>query len=204
MEISFSRREIVLDREEFAVDRFARKFAAELDALKIRYVFISGYVAIAFGRSRSTEDVDVIVEKIPFSKFETLWQSLSPDFDCINAPSAKAAYEEYLLNGTAIRFALKGQFIPNVEFKFPKDRWDEHSLENRVKLVLNGAPLFISPLELQIAYKCYLGSDKDIEDAVYLFEVLKQHIDLASLSEFLAKFNIPKQTIDKLGVKRER
>jgi hypothetical protein len=204
MEVKFSSKEIVLDREEFAVDRFARKFASRLDALSIRYVYISGYVAIAFGRSRNTEDVDVIVERIPFDKFEMLWQSLSRDFDCINAPSAKAAFEEYLSNGTAIRFALAGQFIPNVEFKFPKDKWDDYSLEHRVRMALNGSTVFISPLELQIAYKCFLGSQKDIEDAVYLLELLKEHLDLASLRKFLAKFNIPQGTFDKLGLARER
>ncbi|MFH1106912.1 MAG: hypothetical protein V1787_03370 [Candidatus Micrarchaeota archaeon] len=196
MEITFSRKKIVLDREEFAVDRFARRFIARLEYAKIRYVFVSGYVAIAFGRSRNTEDVDIIVEKIPFSKFETLWGSLSADFDCINAPSARAAYEDYLLKGTAIRFALKGQFIPNVEFKFPKGRWDAHSLENRVKLVLNGVPLFISPLELQIAFKGYLGSEKDLEDARFLYRLFAKHLDTAKLSEFMYALRVEKENVE--------
>ncbi len=185
MELEFSRKKIVLNREEFAIDRFARKFAAHLEKLKMSYVFVSGYIAIAFGRSRNTEDVDLIVEKVPFPKFEKLWHSLSLEFECINAPSSKAAYEEYLLNGSAIRFALKGQFIPNVEFKFPKGRWDGYALENRVRLVLNGKPLFISPLELQIAFKGYLGSEKDLEDARFLYRLFVTHIDRPRLFEFM-------------------
>lgn len=198
MEVKFSRngKEIHLDREEFAIDRFARRFAAHLDKMKIRHVFISGYVAIAFGRSRNTEDVDVIVEKLPFSKFSALWDSLREDFECINASSAKSAYDDYLTNGTAIRFALKGQFIPNVEFKFLKDRWDEFSLKNRVQLVLNGKTLFISPLELQIAFKGYLGSEKDLEDARFLYKLMLNHIDKKLLSEFMYALRVSPENAD--------
>jgi len=58
---------------------------------------------------------------------------------------------------------------------------------NWIRIVIN-----ISPLELQIAFKLYLGSDKDIEDAAYLYEIFSAH---------LSKFKI-KHFMDILGVKR--
>lgn len=38
--------------------------------LKKRYVLISGYVSILFGRNRSSEDIDMIVEKLDYEKFK--------------------------------------------------------------------------------------------------------------------------------------
>jgi hypothetical protein len=195
MEMHYSKKEIRLDREEFAIDRFTRKFVSRLDRLGIRYVLISGYVAIAFGRSRNTEDVDLFVEKVPLKKFELLWGSLMDEFECINAKTPAVAYNEYLQNGTAIRFALKGQFIPNVEFKFPKSRWDGYSLENRVKLRLNSAALYVSPPELQIAFKGYLGSEKDIEDARFLYRNFANYLDKKLLGRFFLELLVEKENI---------
>ena len=53
--------------------------------------------------------------------------------------------------------------------------------------LLNGKHLFISPLELQISYKLFLGSEKDIEDATYLYNLTKEHLDGELLSEFNTK-----------------
>ena len=36
---------------------------------------------------------------------------------------------------------------------------------------------FVSPIELQIPYRLYLGSDKDIEDAVYLWMLFWETLD---------------------------
>jgi predicted nucleotidyltransferase len=199
MEISYSKKKIVLNREWFAIDKFTLKFVSHLEKQEIPYVLISGYVALAFGRSRNTEDVDLFIGKTNEKKFTSLWKALEKDgFECINAKSPDSGYSEYLLQQTALRFCLKGQFIPNVEIKFPKNRLDEYSLNERVELVLNGEKLFISPLELQIAYKAYLGSDKDIEDAVYLLEVLKGKLDISEIRRFMGNFNISESTKAKL------
>ncbi|HOB43932.1 MAG TPA: hypothetical protein PLK04_11025 [Bacillota bacterium] len=37
--------------------------------------------------------------------------------------------------------------------------------------------LFISLIDLQITYKLYLWSDKDIEDAVYLWVLFREMLD---------------------------
>ena len=53
--------EIVINRELSELDRFV------LDVIDVvekhaRYVIVSGYVTILFGRSRGTEDVDFVIE----------------------------------------------------------------------------------------------------------------------------------------------
>jgi predicted nucleotidyltransferase len=63
MDIKWSEGKVALDKELNVLDRFVLDFASMLDAAKIRYVVISGYVSILLGRTRTTEDVDVFIEK---------------------------------------------------------------------------------------------------------------------------------------------
>ena len=55
---------------------------------------------------------------------------------------------------------------------------------------IDGYKLNISPMELQIAYKLYLSGDKDIEDAIYLYEIFKERINRKSLKDFLEEFDM--------------
>lgn len=50
--------------------------------------------------------------------------------------------------------------------------------------------LFVSPLELQIPFKLFLGSEKDIEDAKHLYNLFKDNLDEKLLFEFIRKFKI--------------
>ncbi len=49
---------IKLDRELNELDLFVLDFVKILEK-QVKYVLISGYVALLFGRSRTTEDVDL-------------------------------------------------------------------------------------------------------------------------------------------------
>ncbi|MBI4019070.1 MAG: hypothetical protein HY364_02355 [Candidatus Aenigmarchaeota archaeon] len=75
---------IELEREKTPLDEFVIDFCQLLKQSGIRYVIISGYVAILFGRSRSSEDVDVITEAIDSDKFSALWNKLDNSFECLN------------------------------------------------------------------------------------------------------------------------
>jgi len=50
--------------------------------------------------------------------------------------------------------------------------------------------LYLSPLELQIPYKLFLGSEKDIEDARFLFKLYKDNLNIVLLKMFLTKLKI--------------
>ena len=52
------------------------------------------------------------------------------------------------------------------------------------------ATLVIIPLEMQIAYKLFLGSEKDIEDAKHLYNMFKDKLDASLLKEFNKKLKI--------------
>lgn len=89
-----------------------------------------------------------------------------------------------------IRLARKGEIIPNAEIKFPKDEFHREALENRLLAELNGRAIYISPIELQIAYKLYLGTDRDFEDAFFLYELFKEKINRRALDEYARRLGV--------------
>jgi len=190
MEIKFSKEKIELKKELNALDNFVIDFTSILNKLKIKYVIVSGYISILFGRSRTSEDIDLIAEKLNLDKFRELWKNVNKEFECIIEKNTKHAYSEYLMTGHAIRFSKKGRFIPNIEMKFPKTDLDYWVLEERREVLLNKYKLFISPLELQIPFKLFLGSEKDIEDARHLYSMFKDKVDLKLMQEFNRKLKV--------------
>ncbi len=181
---------IKLDKELNELDKFVVTFTKILDRNSIKYVIISGYVAILFGRSRATEDIDIIVSKISKEKFTSLINDLKDKFWCINCANPDEMYDEYLSKNTALRFSYIDTIIPNVEFKFSRTEVDEYTLANRLSVIIRERELPISPLELQVAYKLFLGSEKDIEDARFLFKLFSNNIDADIFNKFLNKFNV--------------
>ena len=190
MEIEYSKKEISFKKELNELDKLALYFSAILEKVNIKNVFVSGYISILFGRSRSSEDIDIIIETIDFNKFSKLWNELSKDFECLNTSNEKEAFNHYLNNKHSLRFARKDNFEPNMEIKFPKLLLDELALKERIKVNLNDSSLFISPIEQQISFKLYLGSEKDIEDAKHLYNLFKGRIDQEILNEFNRKLKV--------------
>jgi hypothetical protein len=62
------RREIT---ERTILDTFAQDFVDVVEK-HAKYIIVSGFVAIAHGRSRGTEDVDLIIERIGKDSFRKL------------------------------------------------------------------------------------------------------------------------------------
>jgi len=190
MDIIFEDNFIKFNKKLNNLDIFVLDFIDIFDRLDIKYVLLSGYVSILFGRNRSSEDIDVVIERLDFDKFKKFWKMTYKDFECINTEDVKEAYERYINANHAIRFSRKNEFLPNMEIKFPKLVTDFFPLEHSVKVMLNKKTLFISPIELQISFKVYLGSEKDVEDARYLYKLFKNHLNLEILNEWNKKLNI--------------
>jgi hypothetical protein len=190
MKIDKRNGQIKLSKELNDLDELVIDFVQLLDASKINYVLVSGYVSILFGRSRSSEVIHLIVEKVSKRSFDTLWGNIHKNFHCIVPDNAASAYENYLVRNTSLRFARKGMFIPNIELMFPKARGiDDWVLLNAKTVILNGKELRISPIELQVPYKLFLGSPKDIEDARHLYSLFKDSLDEDLLRDFLIKLD---------------
>jgi len=184
MEYNKERGEIYLDKELNNLDKFVLDFVSLLDD----YVIVSGYVSILTGRSRATEDIDLLIPKMSFEGFQELWKRIENNgFECINTSDIEEAFD--MLSDHAIRFARKGKGVPNMEFKIISNEVHEYSFNNKIKLHIRDRHFYISPLEMQIAYKLYLGSDKDLEDAKHLYELFKEKLDRNKLKSLVDNFN---------------
>lgn len=190
MDIQYSHGKIVVSQKYLTLlDLFVLDFIRILERVT-PYVIVSGYVAILFGRSRGTEDVDILVPSLDKEDFQKLHNALQEaGFEFLNADDASGLHE-MLTNKMGIRIAKKEQFIPNIELKFLKDEVDRLVLRDRLEVSLPAANFFISPIGIQIAYKLYLGSQKDIEDALYLWEIFKEDLDHASLKIQMEIFKV--------------
>jgi len=194
MEFAFGKNSIEFNRELSYLDRLVIGFTEILKKQEADYVIVSGYIAILFGRSRETEDVDIFIEDRGFEKFAKLWGELERNgFECINAASAAEAFHEYLNSQVAIRFAVKGTFIPNFELKFPKTKYNRYSLKRKVRVLLNGNSINISELELQVAFKLKLGSKKDFEDARHLYKLFKEHLNKGLLLSHISELRVERE-----------
>lgn len=162
------------------LDQFVEDFCRIIEKYA-NYIICSGFVAIAHGRSRGTEDVDMIIEKISFDKFQKLHKDLIiGGFQCIQSDDIRKLYEQYLAAGISIRYVWKkdGFAPPEMEIKFAKDNLDEQQIKDRQKLPLTGLNIYFSSIESNIAFKEeYLKSDKDLEDAKHLRIIYKGKLD---------------------------
>jgi len=175
---------IKLDKILNKLDKFALEFTSILKK-HTAYVIVSGYVSILFGRSRASEDIDLLVPKMEKAAFLQLYNDLVKRFECLNSSNPEELYHDYLLQGTAIRFSRKEKPIPNVEFKFAKTSMDYESLKQKLCVKIRAKELFISPIEMQIAFKeVALGSDKDLEDAEHLKAVFEKDLNITKLKEY--------------------
>lgn len=168
---------IKLDKVENELDRLVLDFVKILEK-HTKYVIVSGYVAILFGRSRATEDVDIFIKRLDFGQFSSLFQELTDNsYYCLNSDDLSDMHG-HLAEGLALRFAKKGTVIPNFEVKHAKKAADFESLNNPLTVILPSGSLLVSSIEPQIAYKRYfLKSEKDLEDAEHLERLFEGKLD---------------------------
>jgi len=95
-----------------------------------------------------------------------------------------------LSNGDNIWIAPNEQVTPHIEVKFARDEFDHASLENAITARIGGERLPIGPLELQIAYKLYLGARTDIEDAVHLYTGFRESLSIPRLEEWVRRLDV--------------
>ncbi|HLG24134.1 MAG TPA: hypothetical protein VI564_04365 [Candidatus Nanoarchaeia archaeon] len=160
------------------LDKFCLDFCKVVEK-HCKYIIVSGFVAIASGRTRGTEDIDIIIEKLSQSKFAKLHKSLiKNEFICIQGSNSNNLYNDYLKDNISIRYTYKKLLLPEMELKFSKDSLDDYQLKTRVKLKLTGLDLWFSSVNVNIAFKEeLLKSDKDLEDARHLRIVYSEMIN---------------------------
>ena len=152
-------------------------------------MFVSGYVAILTGRARATEDIDVLLEPTESDKLDSLVTKLREEG--MWGPAMPLDSMAEMLEDN-IWIARDGEMVPHLEAKFVDDEYDRASLDNRItaRLTSIDAELPIGPLELQIAYKLYLGTPKDFEDAVHVYSLFEQSLTTSELEDWVGKLGV--------------
>lgn len=180
---------LLVDREPNDLDELAILFSTLLDEVGIGHVFISGYVAILTGRARATEDIDVLLAHTTSGKIDRLVTEL--DDNGLWGPAMPLDAMEEMLDDN-IWVARDGEMVPHLEAKFVTDEYDRAALENRItaKLTSVDAQVPIGPLELQIAYKLYLGAPKDFEDALHLYSLLEESLSTPALERWVRNLGV--------------
>ncbi len=75
------------------LEKFVADFVAILDKNGIKYILVSGFVAIAHGRSRGTEDIGIVIERIGSAKFSRLFEYLEDSgFECIRPGTSEEVF----------------------------------------------------------------------------------------------------------------
>lgn len=180
---------LVVDREPNDLDELAIQFSTVLDDLDVDHVFISGYVAILTGRARATEDIDVLLERTPSDTIEQLVSELKAKE--MWGPAMPLDSMAEMLDDN-IWIAREGQMVPHLEAKFVNDEYDRASLENRLTAELTSvdAKLPVGPFELQIAYKLYLDTPKDFEDAVHMYALFEENLSTPELERWVTQLGV--------------
>lgn len=196
MEYDAKRKEIRSNKILNELDKFVIDFISIIEKYT-DYVIVSGYVSILLGRSRASEDVDLLAPKMTFSRFKEMFDELiNKDYECVNTSDIKDAYK--MLDEHAIRF-YRGIPVPNIELKQISNEIHKDAFNNKLTVKLKEKNLFISPLELQIAYKLSLmsdgnfeeiSSDKDFEDAKHLYEAFKEKLNKEKLIKYVKLFKV--------------
>ncbi len=179
------------------LDKFTEEFCKIVDK-HVKYIVVSGFVAISHGRNRGTIDIDMIIEKISFDKFRELHADLIKNgFECLQSSKAEDIYD-YLNRGDSVRYVREGGYLPpEMDIKFVKDELDLLQLAHRRKLPLTGLDIWFSDIETNIAFKEeLLKDDKDLEDAKHLRIIYKDEISGEYINEI-------KKMIKKLRLKEK-
>lgn len=161
---------IIINRDLTELDLFVKDFLTVLNRHS-DYLIVSGFVSISTGRTRGTEDVDVLVPTMDENKFRALFGDLQKNnFWCYQGDSIEEVYP-YIQNLQNIRFAKNNEMFPNMEFipinKTKKAKFFEFNHPQKIRV--QDFEFKIPPIEFEILYKeIVLGSKKDLADAKHL------------------------------------
>lgn len=180
---------LVVERAPNQLDELAIEFSDLLDEFDIAHVYVAGYVSILAGRARSTEDVDVLIAEIDQETASELADALAT-LDFWGPAMPLSSMHEMLERGDNIWVARDEQITPHLEVKFARDEFDRASLENAMTARIGNETVPIGPLELQIAYKLYLGALKDVEDAVHLYTLFEESLSVDRLEAWVSRLDV--------------
>lgn len=186
---------LTVSRALSELDKDVIEFTRILEVCDVAYVIVSGYVAILTGRSRSTEDIDIILERLSKTETEQLVTELEDQGYWGMAMPLDEMYS-MLSEGNRIRIAAEGEMYPNFETWFVSNDVEREALSNPLTAEFGEGEIEISPIELQITYKLRLAqvadslSGKDFEDALHLYLTFEERLNTEELERYVTELGV--------------
>jgi len=196
MDIKYKDNEIILNKEPSKIDYLVLDFSDILKRNDIRHVLISGYIPILFGKNGEIEDIDILIQNISFEKFLKLWLEIENTYECKNTNDPVDAYNAYLKNYHSVSISKKESHLPYLKLKIIKNEIDRYVLKYRKILRLGERHLYISPVEMEISYNLSRASEKEIEDARYLYNLFNEKLDTGLMDRYLKELKIPDESVE--------
>jgi hypothetical protein len=152
-----------------------------LSAAGVDHVFVGGLAVIAFGRRRTTEDVDVLVAFQDADVPRLLSEFRGRGFRTSewDLRAALAEGEHCTIDDTRSEY--------RVDLSSAATASARHALRHRVAIRFRGLELPVARPEHTIVMKLRFGSDQDIEDAMAIYLRQKDRIDRGLLTRFAAR-----------------
>lgn len=184
--------ELFVERPPNELDELAVAFSTLVTRLDVEHVFIAGYLAILTGRARATDDIDVLIEPLSETATADVVAELQANGYWGPAMPLDEMYGN-LSEGTNVWVAPTGQMTPHLEVKFPTDEFDRASLSDAIVAHVGGETIPVGPLELQIAYKLYLGGQTDFEDAAHLYTLFRDSLRTPRLESWVDRLDVTEE-----------
>lgn len=181
--------DLFVERDPNELDDLAIEFTAILDDLEISHVYVAGYTAVLTGRPRSTQDVDALLDPQDESSIDQLVTALENAGMWGPAMPLEDTYE-MLSEGDNIWIAPEEQVVPHIEATFAVDEPDRYAIRNALTAHIGEERIPIGPFELQIAYKLFLGTQQDFEDAVHLYTLFEPTLRITELERWVEKLDV--------------
>ena len=136
-----------------------QRLVRALERANVKYVVVGGVVAVHYGRVRTTQDLDVVVDAEEVN-------SLAVELEREGFEFSRRDLEEAFRERGRVTLYLPGSVLFHVDLKFARDRLDYEVLKGRVRGELFGVECWVESVEDVVVAKLVYGGAQDEEDVV--------------------------------------
>jgi hypothetical protein len=177
-------------------ENFVKRATSALREAGLEYVIVGGFVAITYGRLRSTADLDVVIN-LKSSETDSIAKLVSAfkrhGLDVLENEIISSLKERSHFSVFDTKSPLR------VDAKGVYTSLDSKALENRRRTKMLGSDVWVASPEDTVISKLIYGSPQDIEDALSIMLNLRDKIDFDYLNQQAEHENVQKQLKELLG-----
>lgn len=179
-----------------------RRFTAALDRVGIPYMLTGSFASAYYGATRSTQDIDFVIEATP-ATLETLMRQLPRDEYYLELNAALEAHREgSLFNVIDLATGWKIDLIIRKARAFSAEEF-----QRRRQVDLHGVPIFVASAEDVVLSKLEWAklseSQRQLEDVVAILRSRWDRLDRLYLKKWIAALQLEaewKSALEKAGL----